>query len=675
MKSILYILTIASLLSTSTILYAESGTGTGSTNPLGIVTPFATEEPQQGYLKPEDAKKAEQKKQTWVERQISLLSISEKKNVFFEKSMANVYKRMKDQVEWNKNYTLQSYLDIEKKRNKAESTIMPYSRYFILQKDKSVQEFFNGRPVNIFNVREIDNYGNTHIANYLNLTYEDTDQFVAESAGTTSTHLLDYIKLDYDPLGAINYVHFFGGEYNSNILDRPSAYSITERAIEQTSDSLITDPNTSEEAEALREKLTGTVVPTIEQTEYATTTAYSNINYFSLAENTATNTSEGGVYGEKKSYDYTLTSTDAPSVTETGTADNIQYYLFDYPSERPIEPLSPYWWHAQDATLNNTNYGKEARVSNEQITSTRLGITKEMNFYDYTYDSHNSVTSYKQNTLINGTEVGRYYYSNINYDGYGRQISYNIEGNTYGLGYFDTYSGITYDTLSRTTGYTLSETIDGVTTTYVYWNMTYNNLWQVTDYFYSIDNVTHHRFDIKYNSLGLISGYTDISIQDGITTTIFRENIYNENGLLSEYTEQILKQGGDTHEFDYIWAGNISYNSIYAISSFDRITIRDTNATIITNYYDKIPSIINALIFEGATYSLAPIDLIAMGFNSTTTVTTEKWRNLGYYSVGESIGENYYNLTIDSFRGRLKSYSVVTRTTTTTEDTAEETEI
>jgi hypothetical protein len=670
MKAILYIFILFSLILTPVFLSAEVGQGPGNNSPLGIA-PIKTDDQNQGFIKAEDAKKAEGKRISWVEKQMSLMALSDKKNIFYEKGIANVYKRMKDQVEWNKNYTLQRFVEMAKKREEIGNTVASYGEFLVLHKDGSYIRYFDGRPTDVFNLSEKDNYGNTHKVNLMNLQYEDTDQFVVENAGTTNTHLLEYIKLEYDPAGAINYVQFSGGQYNSNISDRPSAYNLTEGAVEQTPALALTNPNTTEQAKALYEKLVTSIIPTIESAmAYKVTTAFSNIDYYSLAEDNATKTSAGGVYGEKKSYDYTLTSTDAPDVTETGTVNNVQYYLLD---KLYTEPLSTYWWHAQNATLINLHHNQEAKEAISHTVSTKLGITKEMNFYDAVYDNYNSLSSYKQNILINSTEVGRYYYSNINYDSYGRQSSYVIEGNTYGLGFTSVYSDITYDTLSRTTSYTLRENIDGTTTNYRFWNMIYNNLWQVTDYFYSIDNISHHRFDITYNSIGLVASYTDISTQDGATTTTLRQNTYNQNGLLSEYVEQKLIQGDNVHEFDYIWSGNITYNSIYAVSSFDKVTIRDTNATTITNYYDKIPSIINSLIFNGATYSLTPIDVISMGFNSTTTIFTEKWRDMNYYRVGEKIGENYYNFSLDSFRGKLKSYKAVTRTTTTSSDTAEET--
>lgn len=657
-----YLIIIYIIIITFPLYAQEPGRGT----PLGIEQFLLEKEAPGGAA--ERVQISEQKRQSWVEKQISIMQLAEKKNAFQEKAVANIRKRLKDQAEWNKNYTLQRFIEVTKHAKEIGNTIASYGEHLILQKDGSCIRYYDGRPTDIFNQTERDNYGNYYKVYTMNLVYEDKDQFVADY-DTTTTHLLEYVKLVYDPIGAIKYLNFSNAEYLSSIDDRPSEYKTIEGAVEKTPAYELTSPTDTETAKAQYDKIVDEIIPAIEsELVYKVTTGYSNIQYYNLSEDTATAANPGGVYGEKKSYDYDLTSTDAPDAPETGTVSNIRYYLFD---KKYTTPLDEYWWHAQNASLVYLHHNQEAKEASSDIVSTKLGITKEIDFYDAHYDSYNSLSRYRQTEKISGTEIDTSYYHDITYDEYGRQSSYILEGNNYGLTYTRRYSNIKYDTLSRVTDYDMSEDIDGVTTSYSYWDMTYNNLWQVTDYYYSVNRVEHHRSSITYNSYGLAASYIDVSVENGITTTIYRYNTYNSNGLISEYTEYKLCQSDTVHEFYYIWAGNITYNSIYAITSFDHITIKDTNATAATDYSSKIPAIINALTFDGVSYTLTTIDMIAMGFNSTTTIYTEKWRGISYYSVGESTGSNYYNFTLDTFRGRLKSYSKVLRTTTTTSDTAE----
>ena len=667
MKTLLC-LSIAMFLSIPAHVYAqEPGSGGG---PLGIA-PFILEKEPAGWQTPEEAEQAEVKRMNWFEKQMKIHSLAEKKSAFHGKSIASIQKRMKDQVEWNKNYTLQRFLEVVKQVEEIGYTVASYGEHLILQKDDSYIRYFDGRPTDIFNQLERDNYGNYHNVNIMNIAFLDSDQFVVNYTNTTSTHIMEYIKLDYDSVGAINYVKFDDAAYSSNITDRPSAYTTTTGAAEKTPAMELYVPDNTKEAKDLYEKIITQVIPTVEDLlTYTVQTAFSNISYYSLAQDNATGTVPGGVYGEKDSYDYTLTSTDAQDAPETGTVNNIQYYLLD---KIHVAPMDEYWWHAQDATLINLHHYQEPREAGSHTISTRMGVTQEIDFYDAQYETvHNSLTGYRETYKINGTETGRFYYHDIGHDQYGRQASYTVEDNTYGQGYRRDYSGITYDTLSRITGYTMVETLEGTSTTYIYWNMTYNNLWQLTDYYYSINGVEHHRFDTTYNSYGLITSYTDVSIDNGITTTIYRYNTYNSNGLLSEYTQYELHQGNGITEFYYIWAGNITYNSIYAISMFDQVTIKDTNATTISDYASKIPAIVNALVFDGTTYVLNPLDLAAMGFNNTTTVYTDKWRGLDYFGVTESsAGSNYYTFSLGSFRGKLKNYSEALRTTTTSSDKTE----
>lgn len=660
MRGLLVIIIIC----TFTSIYAQEK------GPLGIA-PFILEESKEGYISPEEAKEIEASRKTWFEKQMAILSLTEKKSIFHEKSVANVYKRIKDQMEWNKNYTLQRFLEVAKKTEEIGYTVSSYGEHLILQKDGSYIRYYNGRPTDIFNLIERDNYGNYHIINIMNIYYEEGDEFVV-NYDTTSTHVMEYIKLEYDPIGAINYIKFDDAEYLANLPDRPSKYTITEGSVEKTPELKLDTPTDTETAKALYNRIVGSIIPAIESAlVYKVTTAFSNIKYYTLAEDTATKDTPGGVYGEKLSYDYTIKSTDAPDAPETGTVSNIRYYLLD---KIYIEPLDELWWHAQNASLINLHHDKEPKEASSHTVATKLGITREIDFYDAHYDSYNSLSSYREVYKIDGTEVGRYYYHDISRDSYRRQIGYTVEGDTYGLSFTRTYSNIGYDVLSRITSYNMSETIDGTTTDYRWWDMTYNNLWQLTDYYYSVNGVEHHRLLITYNSYGLVSSFVDVSIEDGITTTIYRHNTYNSNGLLTGYTEYKLRQSDTVHEFYYIWVGNITYNSIYAITGFDSLTIKDTYATTITDYGDRIRTIIDAMVFNGVSYTLSTIDMIALGFNSAQfTIITEKWRNLQYYSVGESVGSNYYNLTLDTFRGRLKSYSKVIRTTTTSSDTAEQT--
>lgn len=663
----LYITVLISILSIIPS-YALAQDIRGDAGPLGIIKPLGVDEDQKpGFLRADDAKQKEAKKLSWFEKQLSIVSLAEKKSVFHEKSIANIYKRMKDQVEWNKNYSLQRFVEVAKKAEELGNTIGAYGEHLVLHSDGSYIRYFDGRPTDVFNLPEKDNYGNTHIVNLMNIKYEDTDQFVVDYASTT-THLMEYIKLEYDPIGAVNYVKFDDAAYLSNISDRPSKYTTTEGSVEKIPAYELYTPTDTKTAKELYDKIVGDIIPSVESAlTYKATTAYSNISYYLLPEDKATADTAGGVYGEKKSYDYNLSTTAAPDAPETGTVSNITYYLFD---KKYAEPLSTYWWHAQDAELNNLHHGKEPKEAGSHTVSTTLGITREIDFYDAHYDGYNALSSYRQTEKISGTEVGSYYYHNISYDSYGRQTSYTVDGNTYGLSYTRNYSNIKYDTLSRITSYDMTETIDGTTISYKYWDMTYNTLWQLSDYYYSIGGVEHHKSLITYDTRGLVKSYVDTSIENGITTTIYRNNTYNSNGLLSEYTEQKLRQSSDIHEFYYTWVGNITYNSIYAISSFDTVIIKDTNATTITDYSSKIEAIRNALTFDGVNYTLSVIDMIAMGFNTNTTIYTEKWRDMNYYSVGESVGSNYYNFTLDSFSGRLKSYSKVLRTTTTTSDSA-----
>ena len=652
----------------SVCAYAQEPGGGGG--PLGIA-PFILEKEPAGWQTPEEAEKTEVKRMDWFEKQMKIHSLADKKSAFHGKSIASIHKRMKDQVEWNKNYTLQRFLEVVKQVDEIGYTVASYGEHLIRQKDNSYIRYFDGRPTDIFNQVGRDNYGNYHNVNIMNIAFLDSDQFVVNYDNTTTTHIMEYIKLDYDPIGAVNYVKFDDAVYSSNISDRPSAYTTTEGAVEKTPAMELYTPDSTEEAKDLYEKIITQVIPSVEDLlTYMVQTAFSNISYYSLAQDNATAATPGGVYGEKNSYDYTLTSADAPDAPETGAVSNIQYYLLD---KIYIEPLDDLWWHAQDATLINLHHDQEPREASSHTVSTRMGITQEIDFYDAQYETvHNSLTGYRETHKMDGTETGRCNYHDIGRDQYGRQTSYTVEGNTYGQDYRRDYSGIAYDTLSRITGYTMIETLEGTTTTYVYWDMAYNNLWQLTDYYYSINGVEHHRFDIIYNSCGLITSYTDVSTDNGITTTIYRYNTYNSNGLLSEYTEYELRQGNGVTEFYYIWIGNITYNSIYAISLFDQVTIKDTSATTITDYASKIPAIVNALVFDGTTYVLNPLDLAAMGFNNTTTVYTDKWRGLDYFGVTESsAGSDYYTFSLDNFRGKLKDYSEVFRTTTTSSDKAE----
>lgn len=668
MKRIALLLIIVLCVGIPLSLYAQ-GPGGGGLNFFG--TPTKEEEIGPSAVSAEEAEKAEAKKLSWFEKQLKIMSLTEKKSIFYEKSVGKIYKRLKDQEKWNKNYTLQRFLEVTKKAEELGNTISAYGEHLILQENGSIIRYYDGKPTDVFNLEEKDNYGNVSIVNIMNIEYVDTDDFVVDY-DTTTAHVIEYIKLTYDAIGGINYLKFDDAVYQSNIEDRPSAYTTTEGATEQTSAWALSAPNNLDDAKALYNKIVNTIIPAIQSAiSYTVTTAFSNMSYYTLDEDTATSTTAGGVYGEKDSYDFKVTSTDAPDAPETGTVSDVKYYLFN---KLYTEPLDQLWWHAQDASLKTLHHDQEKREASSHTVITKLGITREIDFYDATYDSYNAITSYKETHKINGTKVGSYYYHDISRDSYGRQTSYKVNGDVYGLSYTRHYWDINYDVLSRITSYKMKETIDGVTTTYHYWDIAYNNLWQQKSYYYTMDGVEHYRSAITYNSYGLAASYMETYVEDGITITKYRYNTYNNNGLLSEYTEHILRQSGDVHEFWYVYVGNITYNSIYAIISFDQITIKDTNATEITDYYDKIALLLASFIFDGSSWS-TPSGWSDWGFNDTTTVYIEKWRSLDYYSVGTYTSGDYYDLTISPFRGRLKNYSKGKRTTDSSEDDVEVTSL
>jgi len=647
-------------------LIVSSNAYSGDGNPFAAK--IATDEQSSQYSSLDTIQKKDQKL-SWAEKQRMNITILEKKNFAQQKYMANAYKRVKDQEEWNKNYTLQRFVEVAKKVEEVGNTVSSYGEQLILQTDGSYIRYYDGRPTDIFNLAEKDNYGNVHYISYLNMMYESSDNF-ATNEMTTMTHLLRYIKLDYDPLGAIQYLNFNEATYNSNVSDRPSEYTTTEGAVIKTSAMELTTPTSTGSAKNLYDRLIDNILPSVESAlSYTITTTFSNIKYYTLAEDNATSNKAGGVYGEKKSYDYTLVSTSAPQAPESGNVSNIKYYLLD---KLYTTPLSQYWWHAQDATLNNLHNNQEAKEASSHTLSTTLGITNEIDFFGATYDSHNSLAGYTETNYIGGTIISEYTYSNIQYDSYGRQISYSVSGSIYGQSYTREYSNIKYDVLSRVIGYSMRETLDGETTEYTYWDMQYNDLWQLTNYHYSSVGI-EHTITLTYNSYGLIATFSDSYFdEEGTAVTISRVNTYNENGLLTEYTEYELHQSDSVHEFYYTWVGNISYNSIYAISAFDNISIVDTDATEISDYSAKIPIINSALTFDGINYELTAIDMIALGFDYNFTIYTEKWRGLNYYSAGSSPGDNGHYLTVgDTFRGRIETGSKILRTTTLTSDTAE----
>lgn len=666
MKTIVFSISIILCIGLSLSLYAQDAQG-----PLGM-TPFGTptgEDERGGTVVSAEEAELAGAQQTWFEQQMTTISLAQGKDLIHQKSVAQIYKRLKDQEKWNKNYTLQRFLEIANKVEEIGNTVAAYGEHIILQENGSYLRYYDGKLTDIFNLEEKDNYGNTNIVNIMNMKYLSTDEFEV-NYDTTLTHLLEYIKLTYNPFdpGAIKYLKFDDAEYISNIDDRPSAYTTTEGTVEKTSALSLFTPDDTDAARRLYQKLVNEIAPAIEAAlSYAVTTAFSNINYYTLDQDTATNTTAGGVYGEKSNYDFTQTSTDALDASETGSVSNIQYYLFDKPF---VEALDQLWWHAQDATLKNLHRDEDVREASSHTVVTKLGITREIDFYDAVYDTtdnHNVLSSYKETQKINGTEVGRFHYYDIVRDSRGRQTGYKLSADIYGLPYSREYWEINYDVLSRITSYRMRETIDGVTITYRYWDISYNNLWQQTSYYYTLDGVEHFRSAITYNSYGLVSSYMDTYLDNGVEVTTYRFNTYNANGLLSEYTEHILRQSDTVNEFYFVYVGNITYNSIYAIISYDQITIKDTNATTITDYSDKIPLLLASFTFDGTTWSISS-SWSDWGFNDTTTVYIENWRSLEYYSVGSYRSGNFLDLTIDSFRGRLSGYAEATRTVTNSSD-------
>lgn len=685
MKRLILLFIIIWSIGISLSLYAQGPAGMA---PFG--TPTGEQEIGGVAVSPPEAEQAEAQKLSWFEKQLKIMGIAEKKSIFHEKSVAQIYKRLKDQEEWNKNYTLQRFLEVAKKVEEIGYNVAASGEHLILQEDGSYIRYYDGKPTDIFNLEEKDNYGNKRIVNIMNIAYLDTDDLGIDfPAGALTTHVMEYIKLTYDSIGAINYLNFDDAVYESNIGDRPSAYTTVEGAVEETDAWALYDPDDLDEAKALYDKIVGEVIPAIEAALiYTVTTALSNISYYTLGQDTATSDTPGGVYGEKASYDFTATSADAPDAPETGTVSDIQYYLLTKPF---IEPLDELWWHAQDATLVNLHHDEDVREESSRTEITKLGITKTIDFYDATYDTtdnHNVLSSYRETHKINNTEVGRYYYHDIGRDSYGRQTGYTVDADVYGMPYTRVYSSISYegDVLSRIKSYSMDETISGITTSYHYWDIIYDNgnangLWQQTSYHYSINGVEHYRSAIAYNSYGLVESYMETYVEDGISIAKYRYNTYNANGLLSEYTEKILRQrdAGDglaaIHEFWYVYVGNITYNNIYAIISYDQITIKDTNATEMTDYADKIPALIAGLTFNGVAPPTTSGIWGDWGFNNTTTVYIEKWRSLDYYSVGSYAGGDYYDLTLDPFRGRLNSYSKAKRTVNNSSDSLEQTNL
>lgn len=614
--------------------------------------PFSSETKKSGFISIDNAKKNQQQKKNWTQKYKNILDMAKKRGLMDKKNMSKVRKSLDQQLKEGQQDTAKIALTTKEQLQKAAGDIAAYSLHYTKKEDGTWLRWYNGKLTGIAELFK-DNYGNTVNKITTDIQYPKSDQFISSYA-STEVHPSEYKVLLYH-LGKTEYDYVYNVEYNNtgDLENKPSKEIHKKKTVSESDIPLPTMKTTDEINNAFGvfdnnvEKINNT--DTLETTE-----TRSNITYSTLQEelaNPATATQLGNIYGEPTSYAYEISKTDGTS--ESGYYKEIKYILKAdlYPQKK-----DDLWWHAQDASLQYRHYNQEPIIGSYINTTTSRGITKEIRFDNAVIDSNNNYNAYRERIFVNGKETESHSYSNINYNTNGYIDSYNETITVNDLSYTAKYWGLEYNDLGQTTGYWYSETISEATTTYHYYNYIYNNLWQATSYNYTKNNVLHAVTDITYEN-GLVKKYTDTSTTGDVTTTIIHENFYNSNGLITSYIEQILEQSSTSTIYTYVLVDDFTYDSYYRITGFKQVSIRNNTASpnLFPNLYEQSIIIKNSLIYDGTNYSSTDLDMSSLGFDDNYELYTEVWMGLDYGSG--------YNLITDFFRGSLRHYNQLLRTT------------